>query len=221
MKISALLFGAFIIAFSGCNKPAEKSTDGSITASSVPNNRCPEFYYYYGKEKMPLTLAPNLLGVGFKGKLSVPQKMALLKDFPTFEGFLNDNDSTAAFTIIELQKTTNCPLALEMIDKLQAKEEIAFANPVFLAPGSVGSGHKWAAVNASFIVTLKNPAQVTGFQKLLTLTNTRQSDDLGNGTYLVEATKTSKGNALEMANYFHEQPEIAHAEPDFFLTGQP
>src|SRR5688500_1559370 len=100
MKIPALLFGAFIIAFSGCHKPAEKSTDGAITASSVPANKCPEFYYYYGKEKMPLTIAPNLLGIGFKEQLTVSQKLALLKRFPAFEGFLNGNDSISAFNIV-------------------------------------------------------------------------------------------------------------------------
>jgi hypothetical protein len=221
MKIPALLFGVFIIAFSGCKKPAEKSTDGAITTSSVPDNKCPEFYYYYGKDKMPLTIAPNLLGIGFKEQLTVSQKLAVLRRFQAFEGFLNGNDSTTAFNIIEFQKGTTCPQALETIKKLNTLEEIVFANPVFLAPGPVGSGHKWAAINSNFLVTLKNPQQKAEFQKLLTLTNTRQVDDLGNGTYLVEATKNSKGNALEMANYFHEQAEVQTAEPDFFMTGQP
>lgn len=221
MKNLTILFASIIIVFLGCSKPAEKTTDGPITTAAVQNGKCPEFYYFYGQEKVPLAIAPNLLGIGFKGQPTVSQKRETLKQLPGFVRFLNDNDSTAAFNIIELKKNTTCAQALETMKKLQVQEIIAFANPVFLAPGSVGSGHSWAAVNANFIITLKDPKQTAELQKLLTGTNTRQTDDLGNGTYLLEATKNSKGNALEMANYFHGQPIIKSAEPDFFLLGPP
>jgi hypothetical protein len=56
------------------------------------------------------------------------------------------------------------------------------------------------------------------FKKALSQTKTTILDPLGETTFLVQATKNSQGNALEMANYFHEQPYVQTSEPDFFMA---
>jgi len=71
-------------------------------------------------------------------------------------------------------------------------------------------------ITNQFIVTLEDLVGQTLLDKLMKRTNTKLVEALGPQTYIISADKNSAGNALDMANYFHESPGIKIGEPDFF-----
>ncbi|MDX5346112.1 MAG: hypothetical protein LPK19_02605, partial [Hymenobacteraceae bacterium] len=72
-------------------------------------------------------------------------------------------------------------------------------------------------ITDEFLVTLSDSATYQDLQTLSQQTNTQIISDFGGGTYILSATKNAQGNALEMANFFHEQPEVKIGEPNFFV----
>ncbi|MFC5271079.1 hypothetical protein [Adhaeribacter terreus] len=223
MRNRLLVFLPVFIAFLGCSKPAGKSTDmqtASTTASTeAVSQTCPEYFYYYNQEKIPMQVNPAVLLVGFTEGQTPENQRKLLSRFTEFAELGSEQRSAAgAFTIVKLKPATTCPQALAMAKKLQQMPEVTFANPTFKSPPTLGNTYAWVGVTSEFIVTLKRREDLPTFENAIAQTKTKILDPLGETTFLVQATKTAQGNTLEMANYFHEQPYVQNSEPDFFLA---
>lgn len=214
-----ILIAFIMIVLTGCAKAP--LTAGDVNVAFPEALPCPNYYYYYNQEKVPLTIAPKLLSVGFVPGKTMVEKLQLLRRFPAYVRFFTDTkgeDSTST-NIIELIQGTNCSQAQEMMKQLQQQDIITYANPVFEIPPALTSTHRWMAVTATFLVTLKPGNHEEELKRQTEITHTRIVDDLGNNTYQLETSKASMGNALEMANYFHEQSFVANSEPDFYMAG--
>jgi hypothetical protein len=215
----AVLF--LMLLLPGCASRATSPKAPEITPTAA--QACPGYFYYYGQEKIQLTQDPQISLIGFKGNPTTAQKEEVLRRFPAFTGFSagEKEDEDPGFQLADLKSGTTCAQVQKLIKELQQQELILFANPVFHALPSLGSGHRWMGLTPEFIVTMKPGQPESELQRLLSLTNTKQADTLGENIYLLRATKESKGNALEMANYFHQQPSVANAEPNFHMAGRP
>ncbi|KAA9340189.1 hypothetical protein [Adhaeribacter soli] len=213
--------GLFCLLFAfACTKPAQKTT--TATPQTARTTACPEYFYYYQQEKVPLKLKPAYLLAGFQPGLSQEAKTSILKTVPEFENLSTDQSGSAGtFNVVKLRNATSCDRVLQIIKQLQQKNELTFVNPVFDPVSNLGSGYLWVGLTSGFLVTLKSADQMPQLKALLTETRTELLDTLGETTFLIGATKNAKGNALEMANYFHEQPFVENAEPDFFLATKP
>lgn len=218
MRFFLYLHCVFLLFLFACKKPAEKTT-APITAEKTRYTDCPDYFYYYQQEKIALTLKPDIILAGFQPNLDTDAKTKLLKTIPEYEAISEEQTgSTGPFHIITLRNTTTCLRTLEIMKQLQQKPEITFANPAFAPGANLGGEYTWMGLTPGILVTLKSPEQLPQLQTLLTETRTQLADELGPGTYLINVPKNAKGTALEMANYFHEQPFISNAEPDFYLA---
>jgi hypothetical protein len=203
----------------GCKKPVAKATTPPATQNTNPENACPEYFFYYQEEKVALTMKPSFILVGFKKELSLEQKAALLRSFPEYENLTANQASDATpFNVVKLKKATTCARALEIMKQLQEKNEVTFANPVFNPVRQMGDEYDWLGLTASVLVTVKSADQLPQLKAEVTQTKTEISDVLGETTLQIQVTKNSKGNALEMANYFHDLPYVINSEPDFYLA---
>jgi hypothetical protein len=194
-------------------------TTASISASETASQACPDFYYYYNQEKIALQVNPTVLLVGFTEGQTPESQRKIMSRFSEFaELGAAQRSAAGAFTIVKLKPATTCPQALTLTKKLQQLPEVVFANPTFQTPATLGNAYAWVGVTSEFIVTLKRAEDRETFNKALAETKTQILDPLGETSFLVQATKTARGNALEMANYFHQQPFVQNSEPDFFLA---
>ena len=99
------------------------------------------------------------------------------------------------------------------IATLNENKEVLVANPFIIS----GEDSILQGITDRFIVKLKFPADFPELEKLVKETNTQllKQNDFEPSIYILIADKTSKGNALEMANYFHENGNFEFSEPSF------
>ena len=203
----------------GCKKTAAKSAPATTVQHTRQANNCPEYFFYYHEEKVPLTLKPTFILVGFQKELTLEQKAVVLRSFPEYENLTaNEASDSTPFNVVKLKNTTSCARVLEIMKKLQEKNEVTFANPVFNPIRQMGDEYDWLGLTASVLVTVKSADQLAQLKEEVAKTKTEVADELGATTLQIQATKNSQGNALEMANYFHGLPYVKNAEPDFYLA---
>lgn len=220
MKRTFLVLLPFFIAFFGCSKPAGIDNAAPITVSGNAVQTCPDFYYFYNQEKVPLQVYPEIILVGFAAGQSFESKRNLLERFDDFAALKSEQQSAAGtFSIVKLKTGTTCQQTLALIKELQKLPEVTFANPAFKPPHTLSAGYSWIGLTSEFIVTLKSAAELSDFYREVEKTKTSIADTLGETTFLVQAPKTAQGNALEMANHFQQKPFVKTSEPDFYLAG--
>lgn len=228
-----LLLSLFFLAAVGCGKPAEKSTTTSTSsvkpapaqpiepASAANPQGCPEQFYYYNQEKISLKIKPHFIIVGFQPGTSAETRTRILKQFPEYEVASGEQKTDVTpFLVVKLKAGTTCSQTMPMLTKLQSQAEVLYANPVFNAPTPLGAGTAWIGLTSEFLVNIKGAGSAAELKALAAKTNTKIVDELGETTFLLQATKTSQGNALDMANLFHDQAFVSSAEPDFYMAAQ-
>ncbi len=234
------LFFSMLLTFTlaGCTRPAEQTTQTATTvtpqdaappasevepASAGPEGSatdCPSPFYYYNKDKLTLKIKPHFIIAGFQPGTSTEARTNILRQFPEYESATAENTTDAfPFVIVKLRSGTTCAQTMPLLAKLQQIPEVLFANPVFNAPQALGRENAWIGLTSEFMVNIKS-GQAAALKALAAKTNTKIVDELGETTFLLAATKKSQGNALEMANFFHEQAFVTSAEPDFFVAAE-
>ena len=220
------------LTFLSCSKPAEKSAAAAttITPASTPKAEpvataattdCPDYFYYYNQEKISLKMKPHFMVVSFMQGTSAETKAKILKQFPEYETATQEQTTDVApFQIVKLRAGTTCAQAIPILAKLNEVPEVLYANPIFNAPTPLGTGIAWIGLTSEFLVNIKSPANAADLKALASQTKTKVVEELGETTFLMQATKESQGNALEMANFFHDQPFATSAEPDFYVAAQ-
>ena len=233
MRYLSILLVSSMAAFMNCSRPAENSSAAAATtvttpapakiepASTAATADCPNYFYYYNQEKISLKVKPHFLVVSFQAGLSTEAKTRILKQFPEYEMATQEQTTDVMpFQIVKLRAGTTCAQAMPVLTKLNGTPEVIYANPVFNAPTALGKGTAWIGLTSEFLVNIKSPANAAELKALATQTKTKVVEELGETTFLLQATKTSQGNALEMANFFHEQTFVTGAEPDFYVAAE-
>ncbi|HSI90864.1 MAG TPA: hypothetical protein VK927_07070 [Adhaeribacter sp.] len=231
MRCCSSLFLLIALTFAACTQPvapsgttgntgaAETTTSPQTTANGTKT--CPDHFYYYEQQKVTIRIRPQLLLVGFQAEMSTEAKTTLLKRYAEFENLSPAQTADSGpFHIVKLKASTTCRQALDLINNLQAQPEVVFANPVFHSPARLGSEYLWLGLTSEILVTVRSEANTAAIKELVAQTNTRLIDTIGETTLLIQATKDSRGNALEMANFFHEQPDVINSEPNFYLASR-
>lgn len=227
LKITAF---CLVLTLAACSRPAENSQATATAATtmqpagtpaSTPDpGGCPSQFYYYNQEKITLKMKPHFLIVAFQPGTSAATKTSFLQQFPEYETTSQEQATTAMpFQVVKLRNGTTCAQALPLLEKLKAAPEVLYANPVFNAPATLGAGTAWIGLTSEFLVNIK-PGTAAALKAMAAQTNTKIVDELGETTFLLQATKTSQGNALEMANLFKEQAFVTSAEPDFYVAAE-
>ncbi|HSI91202.1 MAG TPA: hypothetical protein VK927_08795 [Adhaeribacter sp.] len=174
-------------------------------------------YYYYENQKMNLGLIKtDMLIIGFVDGTDTATKEKILAEYDFLSRILDETTSGSAdLTVVMVKPDANLtPGTMEVkMNLLEQNPQIMYASPFF--PPNVNSPGRLGISN-QFLVTLESESDMKYLENLLKRTRTRLVEPLGPLTYIVAADKNSAGNALDMANYFHESQGIKNAEPDFF-----
>lgn len=178
---------------------------------------CMNQTYYYNDERKDLGLVySRMILVAFAEGLSIEQ----IADATQRHGFVQSlgqavHSNSARLYPIRLVEGLNCQEAGAAIAEMAKDPAITYAAPFF----ETGDG-QLLGISNEFIVTVeagRQPATEV-LKRLANATGTELITALGEDTFVLRADKNSRGNALEMANFFHEQPLVKHAEPDFVVS---
>ncbi len=204
----------------------KKSDDNAFTETVCMQG---QFYYYNdAKYFLDTNLTTNKLVIGFP--LSMPKEEVL--------SFINDNgpfvhiNDTATITttnnfrivMATCGSSKSCVEMADLIKNLNNKQQVSFANYVYkggLSTGNINDTLKhYTSFADEFIVQVKDAADLSGLTSAIAQTNTFIRKQIAPDTYLLKTTKDSKGNAMQMANFFFETERFKYAEPNLYFFSE-
>jgi hypothetical protein len=172
-------------------------------------------YFYYQDQKVDLgPILTDMLNLGFAPGTTTEEKEKIMSEFDFLGKILDESNSGSADVTVVSTHGELTPGTLEIkFSLLEQHPKIEYAGPYFgPAAGSPGR----LGITNQFLITLEDKIGEALLDKLMHRTMTKKVDTLGPQTFVLSADKNSAGNALDMANYFHESPGIKVGEPDFF-----
>ncbi|SIT73668.1 hypothetical protein SAMN05444128_0015 [Pontibacter indicus] len=173
-------------------------------------------YSYNGAEKSLGTVYGGMVLVSFRDGLGNEQATAAAERHGFVEALGQPvQTNSARLYPAKLAPGLSCQQVEAALAELSKDPAVDYAAPYFeLADGQM------LGVSNEFIVVVEEGRQETAkvLMRLAEATGTELVSTLGEGTYVLRANKESKGNALEMANFFNKHPLIKHAEPDFIVS---
>ena len=126
------------------------------------------------------------------------------------------------YGILKLSKTCSCDEITWILDDLEQNQVIDYAH--FTIQTDDCTNLFWEPIgdlcvnsySNIFYVKVKDTIDISDLNTTLLETNTwiREQNQFRHETYSIYADKSSKGDALEMANYFHETGLFEYSEPD-------
>lgn len=180
-----------------------------LTSFSLAQN-----HYYYNGEKVPLEKAPEKVLVKFKDEMTLDSKKKAIEINPALKAISKDHIKTGNIAIVEVEKGTTEEALKEITKQIEQDKNVISAQIFFLhEKDSVFQG-----ITDRFVVKIKSPSDYSELERLATETKTTiiEQNQFDKSKYVLSATKTSQGNALEMANYFFETGIFEYAEPEFY-----
>ncbi len=180
----------------------------------VQHTSAQDLFYYYQGEKIPLQLSTEKVYVKFKEGKTENEKKQIIASIPSLKPFekrkAERQNNVAVIDIVPTKSASDVKAALANLNR---NKDVIIANPFIVS----GEDSILQGITDHFIVKLKSPADFSFLQELATETNTQiiKQNDFEPSVYILIADKNSKGNALEMANYFHETRRFEFAEPSF------
>lgn len=173
-------------------------------------------FYYYKGNKIPLDLSEEKIIVEFSDGLTDAQKSLVLAS--DYSLSLSDGNSRTAFpdiVIVDINKTAGATHD-QVMARLNKSDGVISAWPVFVHDKTQLQG-----IFGEFLVKLKSPSDYLALQRLTqdTRTEIKRQNRFDPSLYVVEADKYSMGNALDLANYFHETGLFEFVEPNFLRLG--
>lgn len=183
-------------------------------AGGIP---CTSHTYYYNNEAKSLgTIYSGMILVSFSERLTHEQAVAAAEQHAFIEKLGQPiHSNSARLYPAKLVAGLSCSQVEVALKEIAKDPAVAYAAPYFESAGGQLLG-----VSNEFIVTVdrgRQPAEQV-LKRLSASTGTTIVTALNEDTFVLRADKNSRGNALEMANYFHERPLIKHAEPDFVVS---
>lgn len=172
-------------------------------------------YFYYQDEKVDLgPVLTDMIIIGFVEGTDKAEKEKIISQYDFLGNVLDEHTSGSADVTIVSTRNNPTPGTLEVkFSVLEQNPKVLYSTPFFTKNPT--SGGRLGITN-QFLVTLEENIGMDTLEKLMQRTNTRLIEPLGNNIYILSADKNSAGNALDMANYFHESQGIKIGEPDFF-----
>lgn len=172
-----------------------------------------EWFYYYEGEKIPLELSTEKVYVKFKEGKTLYEKKQIIASIPFIGPF--EKTPSQIFkdeAIIEVSSPKSAANIRDILFGLNNNKDVSVANPFLKAPDNTLQG-----ITERFVVKLKSPADYSELDRLTkeTKTTIAEQNEFEPSHYVIVANKNSNGNALEMANYFHETGIFEFAEPSF------
>jgi len=173
-----------------------------------------DLFYYYNGEKIPLKLSTEKIYVKFKEGKTDDEKRQIISSIPSLKPLeRGKSEKLKDASIIVVGTHRNKATVKAAISKLNLHKDIIVANPFVIYPfDSTLQG-----ITEQFVVKLNSPADFIELERIAEETKTiiYKQNDFEPSIYHLIADKNSKGNALEMANYFHESGKFVFADPNF------
>ncbi|MBX0332187.1 hypothetical protein K3G39_02950 [Pontibacter sp. HSC-14F20] len=174
-------------------------------------------YYYNGAEKSLGTVYNGMILLSFSDEVNDEQKAITAAGRHGFIEALGQpiQSNSARLYPAKLAPGLNCQQVEVALSEILKNPAVAYAAPYFETAGGQLLG-----VSNEFIVVVEGGRQPAAqvLKGLSEATKTEIVSALSDNTFVMRANKNSRGNALEMANFFYKQPRIKHAEPDFVVS---
>ena len=173
-------------------------------------------YYYNGAEKSLGTVYSGMILLSFNDDLNHEKATAAAAQ----HGFIEllgqpVQTNSARLYPAKMAAGLSCQQVEVALIEIAKDPAVDYAAPYFESAGGQLLG-----VSNEFIVVVEEGRQPAAqvLKRLSEATQTEIVSTLSKDTFVLRTDKNSRGNALEMANFFHEQPSIKHAEPDFVVS---
>ncbi|WP_133242786.1 hypothetical protein [Pontibacter virosus] len=173
-------------------------------------------YYFNDSEKSLGTVYSGMVLLSFSDELSAEQATTVVERHGFIEALGQPVQSNSARLYpAKLAPGLSCRQVEVALAEISKDPAVGYAAPYFESAGGQLLG-----VSNEFIVTVEQGRQPAAqvLKHLSAATNTEIVSALSEDTFVLRADKNSRGNALEMANFFYKQPFIKHAEPDFVVS---
>ena len=206
---------------------------------SEAHNECrDELFYYYGGEKIFLTdhfpLRYDCLLVGFKPDVQNAEIVSFIKNAELFRpveankifrpenrNFRSENDDGYNYLYVFTKRQKTCCQLKEIIINLEMVDIVSFAHNAFCYSfRHCDDLRDLISFSYYFYVCVKDENDLADLYAVAQETNTKiiRQDTFMPNWYTLSADKYSKGNALQMANYFYETGRFRASEPDLMGT---
>ena len=172
-------------------------------------------YYSYGPDgKNEFTQAEDKILIRFVDGLSFADKAAILAGEKSIKPLSKEDVLPAPEVTIAKVQGLSSDEVNKLIKDLNEIPSIQYANPFLIYKDGTPQG-----IQDRIIVRLKSDkdfSMMSGIAKDLNL-NVLERNEFDPLVYVLQTTKQSSGNALEIANRIHESGAFEYAEPDFLL----
>lgn len=190
--------------------------DDKASYPNTPFRSCGEEFYYFENKPIHLKKSVDRATVGFNARINRNDAEQLLSAYSfvtSLDGFFMEEESSVA--IISLEKDLSCAYLDQDLGKLALNERVSFTHCMFFREYR----DIFIGIGDQFIVGLKSVRDTVVLRELTQQTRTRIVKPLDSQTYILRVNAGSTGNALYMANYFHDSGRFKYAEPDFINFG--
>ncbi len=213
MSIKHLTYLLFLIICTSC------IVDDPEPEPIIPNASCSSnLYTYYKNEKLDLSkrLLNNYIIIGFNS--SNPHN--------SIESDLFSGTSTrlGSVDMYQLKKTLSCSDLNNLRLTLKQQNNVSFVSMAYARSSknllSVNvdldfNNENYIYSTDNFIVELNKTEDIELLNQMLTKTKTVLVKEIKINQYLIKTNRESKGDALEMANYFQETKQFKMSIPDW------
>lgn len=208
--------------FFGCEKELKNNDFSEIGECAFVN-----FKYYQGEKDMLGEMSANYLIIGS----DTAQSDAAIKALLTTKNYLDHNFKVDIQQFprykyktfcVKLSHTRTCSEIAGIINDLKRSAVINYAHYAFQTNNC--NNLVWEPIgekcvdsySAYFYVKLKDADDMAILNNVVSDTNTTIENKVQymDNWYVLSADKNSKGDALKMANYFHETGFFESADPD-------
>ena len=188
-----------------------------------------ELFYSYGDEKIFLDslFLNNYLIIGFDNQVKSEDVMSRVNETGMFHvaakrDILRSNrEHEHGLLLIQTITPKTCSQLKEFIRQLESIPIVAFSNLAFKGTFCIGDNCSDLMIcTDEFTVKVKDEKHLSDLHSVAEETNTKikEQNKFMPDVYVLSADKNSKGNALQMANYFYETGKFVYAEPNFIET---
>jgi hypothetical protein len=215
MKNLFFLLTLSLLVLSSCNKEDSKYC------------KFIDFKYYNNAKYFLGELSNDYLLIGVDTSYSDSQIQSFtssIKEFDQNYNFTITKSGSYKYKsfVIKLNRSKNCSKITRLISKLEKNEMVSFAHYTMKTDdctnyfGESMGNLCVSTFGSEFYVKVMNENDLTSLNQMIQETNTQliSQEQFMPKVFVLRATKNSKGNALAMANYFHESSLFEFSEPN-------
>lgn len=176
-----------------------------------------EFFYYSPEGKQSLELETGKIILKFDDSVSFEEKKEFLLSEPLFLPFTRKMElPRPKLSVPVLRSSVGEKEFFELLDRLETDKRVSFASFFLRYTADATLQGVWEEFN----VRLKNNSDFSKLQNLALENDLEISAEnkFSERVYTLKTNKNSVGNALEMANIFHETGFFEFSEPNFLLS---